>query len=691
MRYTTNPSTCLKTTPLLLIGVFFLFVSSTSAKVSLPSVLSDHMVLQRGEPVPVWGEAEPGETVTVSIGEQSATAAADQAGRWRVDLQPMPAGGPFSMTVAGSNTLTLEDIYIGEVWLCSGQSNMWWPVRLSADPEAETASADWPMIRMYTAQQTTSAKPQSDVDGHWQVCSPETVGKFSAVAYYFGRELHRELNVPIGLVHSSWGGSRAEPWTPRETLLSHPDYAPAIETIDRDLAAYHADKDRMDAQYAEALKAYQAQIAAWQKHMTEGGRGLEEGWQSSQLAEDGWLAIDVPGAWEQTAGDAMASFDGVVWFRLNVDIPHAWSGKDLVLNLGSIDDVDIVYVNGEEVGRTGTDTPNYWSTPRRYVIPGEQVHEGELVLAVRVLDTGYGGGFTGQPEQLTLAPDGDTDAEPIFLAGSWRYRVDFSLADQPAPQDAPQNPAMIGKTFTSPAAMYNGMLHPLVPYALRGAIWYQGEANTGQAEAYRELLPLMIRGWRDVWAKPDMPFGIVQIANFLKRADEPGDSVWAEIRDAQLHTFRTTADTGLAVAIDIGDADNIHPKNKQEVSRRLALWALSQVYGQTIVWSGPIYRSMRIEGGKVYLAFDHAEGGLTLGMGGRLRGFTIAGEDRKFAVAEVEIVGSEVVVWSDGVPEPVAVRYGWADNPDLVNLSNQEYLPASPFRTDDWPGITKQE
>jgi sialate O-acetylesterase len=687
MKYTSHRVLLSKTMSLLAF-MFLVGVSPVLADVSLPSVLSDHMVLQRDKPIPVWGKADPGETVTVSIGEQHATTTADQAGRWRVDLNPMSAGGPVTMTVAGSNTLTLEDIYIGEVWLCTGQSNMQWTVNNSADPKVEVAQADWPMIRMYTAVHTLSAEPQDDVVGSWQVSSPETVGEFSAVGYYFGRELHRELNVPIGLVHSSLGGSGAEPWTPRETLLSHPKYAPAIESIDRDLAAYKADMDRMDGQYAEALKAFQVETAAWREHMTDGGRGVEEKWQSADLAEDDWLAIDVPGAWEATGGDALKSFDGVVWFRLTVDFPTAWSGKDLVLNLGAIDDVDIVYVNGEQIGRTGFDTPNYWSTPRRYVIPGEQVREGEMTIAVRVLDTGHGGGFTGKPEQLTLVPGEDTDAVPISLAGSWRYRMDFSLADMPAAVTAPQDPATIGKSFTSPAAMYNGMLHPLVPYALRGAIWYQGESNAGRAEAYRELLPLMIRGWRDVWAQPDMAFGIVQLANFWQTVDEPVDSGWAELRDAQLHTLKTTAHTGLAVAIDIGNATDIHPKNKQEVGRRLSLWALSQVYGQDLVWSGPIYQSMRVEGGKISLSFDHVGGGLQVRDGGSLRSFSIAGEDRRFVWAQAEIVGDEVVVWSDQVTSPVAVRYGWADNPDKANFINQEGLPASPFRTDDWPGIT---
>lgn len=663
--------------------------SPVAADVSLPSIFSDHMVLQRDEAVPVWGFAAAGESVTVSFDDHTVSTTADDAGRWRVDLPAMTAGGPFKMTVKGTNTVKIKDVYIGEVWLCSGQSNMEWPVAQTLNAEAEILGADRPLIRMYTAKHTLSATPQADVEGAWQVCSPQTVGGFSAVGYYFGRSLRDELEVPVGLIHSSWGGSRAEPWVPRETLLSNPGYVGSVKQIDKQLAAYQADQQQVDAAYEEKKKAYQAAYKVWSDEVTHGGRGVAEGWASEAAESDAWRAVRVPGTWEQSGEPELASFDGVVWFRRTVDIPEAWAGRDLTLSLGPIDDIDATYFNGEQVGHIGLDTGWHWAQLRRYTIAGPQVKAGKATLAVRIADTGGGGGFAAEPEQLSLTLKDKPDAEPIALAGEWMCRIDTPLSDFPARPVEPVNPSSIGAQFASPSAMYNAMLHPVVPYALRGAIWYQGESNAGEALAYRTLLPLMIQGWRDVWAKPQLPFGIVQLANYTKPTNEPVESRWAELRDAQLHTFKHDEHVGLAVTIDIGEAYDIHPKNKQEVGRRLSLWALSQVYGKDLLWSGPIYKAMRIEGDKIVVSFDHIGGGLKTRDGGPLRGFTIADEAGRFFKAGAEIVGDEVMVWNDQVGTPMAVRYGWADNPEGVNLINAEGLPASPFTTSDW-GVAKK-
>lgn len=673
-----------------IIGLLLLFVMgllltpNARAEVALPSIFSDHMVLQRGEAVPVWGFANPGEAVTVTIGEQSESAIADDQGHWRVDFASMDAGGPLTITVKGMNTLTIKDVLVGEVWLCSGQSNMEWPVVNSTNAETEAREANWPMIRMYTAKRTLSAEPQRDVAGSWQVCTPDSVKWFSAVGYFFGRKLHTDLDVPVGLVHSSWGGSRAEPWVPREALLSDPKYAGQIKEIDTLRSAYLADQERSDAEYQALLQPYKTSYAEWLDTISNGGRGLAEGWALPESGDDAWQPIQVPGAWEAAGVEGLASFDGVVWLTRTIKIPKDWAGRDLLLSLGPIDDADATYFNGEAVGSIGLDVEWHWAQLRRYRIPGELVHAGTSTITVRVADTGGMGGFTGEREHMTIEPAVDTgpsDNGPIALAGEWRYRTDMTKSEFPPRPVEPQEPAVVGAQFSSPAAMYNGMLNPLVPYGLRGAIWYQGESNAGEAQAYRALLPLLIQGWRDAWGKPDMPFGIVQLANFMKPAEQPTDTAWAQLRDAQLHTFKTVDHTGLAVIIDIGDALDIHPKNKQEVGRRLALWALSQVYGQDVVWSGPVYRSTRIEDGKVWLAFDHANGGLEARGGGALQGFSIAGADGVFVWAEAEVVGDEIVVWSDEVPEPVAVRYSWSDNPDTANLVNASGLPASPFKT----------
>ena len=657
--------------------------SAVYAEVSLPTLFSDHMVLQRDEPVVVWGFANPDEAVRVTFAEQTLDTVADNSGVWRVTLSAMPAGGPHTMAVSGSNTLTIQDVYIGEVWLCSGQSNMQWSVRNSNNAQEEAASADWPLIRMYSVKLTLSEAPQKDVAGGWAVCSPETVGHFSAVGYFFGRDLFQELDVPIGLVRSSWGGSRIESWIPRQALLTRPDFAEQIEQIDTLKAAYAKNKQSLDAEYQAALKTYQVQTAEWKELLNQGGNGIAEKWMSGE--GDGWQAIEVPGAWESAGITELSEFDGVLWYVREVDIPNDWAGQALTLKLGAIDDLDATYFNGQMIGHTGTDTHNHWMHPRVYHIPGEMVTAGKAVLAVRVVDTGGSGGIIGGMDGLTLALS-DHQSDPIDLAGLWRFKIDFPSSEMPPYPTAPVDPSRVGAEFRSPSAIYNGILHPLVPYTLRGTIWYQGESNAHgmqMAREYRELLSLMIQNWRDLWSKPDMPFGIVQLANYRAPMPEPTNSFWAELRESQLQTFKTVPNTGLAVTIDIGDANDIHPRNKQEVGRRLALWALANVYGRDdLVWSGPIYQSMHIEDGKACLMFDHVDGGLKVRDDNKLKGFAIAGVDGKYVWAEAKIVGDEVMVWSDAIPEPVSVRYGWADNPDTANLINASGLPASPFQAD---------
>ena len=668
---------------LLLFTLGILTGSAALAEVSVPGIFSDHMVLQRNEPLPIWGFADPGEKVTVAIAGQQIATIADDAGNWRVELDALKAGGPHRLKIKGNNTISIDDVYVGEVWLCSGQSNMEWRVASANNAEAEMAAADLPMIRMYTAERTLSATPQPNVAGQWQVCTPDNVGHFSAVGYFFGRSLYKELDVPIGLVHSSWGGSRAEPWTPREALLTNPRYTEQIKEVDRQVAAMLKNKDQAIADYEEAMKVYRKALILWVHDINNGGTGLKEDWASAEGDDNDWHPAVVPGAWEAWSDGELTSFDGVVWFTRTVDIPEAWAGKNLALHLGAIDDLDKTFFNGEEVGSTGLDVPWHWTTERKYAVPGELVSAGKATLTVRIIDTGGAGGFNGPAEQMTLAPLDDENAQPIKLDGEgWRYRVDFSMAKSPRPTE-PADPTQAGATFSTPAAMYNAMLHPLVPYGLRGAIWYQGESNAGESEAYRELLPLMIQGWRDVWHKPDMPFGIVQLANYMNATDKPNEGGWAFLRDAQLHTFKTVDNTGLAVIIDIGQADDIHPRNKQDVGDRLARWALSQVYGKSLVWSGPIYKTMQIKDGKIYLDFDHVGSGLKTSDGKPVGGFAIAGEDGQYVWADARIEGDQVVVWSDSIKEPVSVRYGWANNPDRVNLINAEGLPASPFRTDE--------
>jgi len=644
---------------------------AAEGKLRLPSIFGDHMVLQCNMPVPVWGWAEPNEEVAVILkGKLHRVTKANSNGRWMVKLPPQPAGGPHELIVrTRGETIRFTDVLFGEVWICSGQSNMEWPVALAQNPEQEISNANFPQIRFFIVEKSVALEPQSDCKGKWEVCSPETVRTFSAVGYFFGREIHQQLKVPVGLIGTYWGGTPAESWTDLKTLESDPDFKPILKRLPRDQRTLLMLKEKYEQAMAEWLEKVSLRD-------TE-NKGDKLGWASPDFNDSNWLTMNLPQVWERVSPDM--NFDGAVWFRKVVMIPDEWAGKDLVLSLGPIDDFDTTYFNGEQIGSTGPETPNSWMVPRRYRVPGELVKAGANLIAIRVFDQRGEGGFRGIPEQMRLElADGSENL--ISLSGEWKFKIEFA---RPASKIPPQPQSPINSW--TPTALFNAMVAPLVPYAIRGVIWYQGESNVGQAYQYRKLFPALISSWRKAWGYK-FPFLFVQLANFLERKPEPTESAWAELREAQLLTLKTVPKTGMAVAIDIGEANDIHPRNKQDVGKRLALAALAIAYEQKIVYSGPIYRSMRIEGNKIRIFFNHVGSGL-VAKGENLTGFAIAGEDRKFVWANAKIEGNTVVVWSEQVPKPVAVRYGWADNPDC-NLYNKEGLPASPFRTDDWPGVT---
>ena len=494
-----------------------LLAAPLQADVKLPSLLSDHMLLQQGKPVRIWGKAGPGEQVKVSFRGQDAAASADASGNWSLFLKPMEAGGPFQMTVEGNNQLTIRDVLVGEVWVGAGQSNMAFSVGRSNDAEQEIASAGYPKIRLFKVALKVGDQPADDAGGSWRICSPKSVKNFSAVAYFFGRGLHKELGVPVGLIQSAWGGTPAESWTRRESLLAEPSLRVLLDEWDTVLK-----------QYPAAKKKHDKDLANWEK--------------ASATAK-------------QAGADA----------------------------------------------------------PRR-----------------------------------------------------------------------PRPPRGPGHHHT-PSGLYNAMIAPLTPYAIRGAIWYQGENNAGRSQGYlyRRLFQTMIQNWRDDWGQGSFPFLFVQLANYSRARGE-----WPELREAQKMALRLR-DTGMAVTIDIGEPDDIHPTNKQDVGHRLALAARALAYGQEIVYSGPAYRRMTLEGDRIRLWFDHAGPGL-LAKGGELEGFSISGAGRRFVLARAEIDGDTIVVWSGDVNHPVAVRYGWAKDPSC-NLYNRGGLPASPFRTDQWSDATMIE
>ena len=501
--------------------------STARAELRLPSIFGSHMVLQQQQPNRVWGWADTGDKIAVTIAGQRKTATADSEGRWQVTLDAIEVGGPHRMVISGDNQIELDNVMVGEVWICSGQSNMAWPVQRANDPDLETLTANFPNIRLISVPQVGTQEPQNDFDGRWQLCTPQTVEQFSAVGYFFGRQLHQTLNVPIGLIDNAWGGSAAEAWINRDVL--------------------------------EADERFEPLMAHW--------KGMEERFNSGRAEEEFQQQL---AAWEKRADEARKA------------------GK---------------------------------AVPRR-------------------------------PRRNTM------------MTGNQR-----------------------------PANIYNGVLRPTIGYGIRGAIWYQGESNASRAYQYRDLFPLMIQNWRNEWKQGDFPFYWVQLADFRQERPQPAGSDWAELREAQTMTMDKLPNTGEAVILNLGEASDIHPKNKQDVAKRLARWALARQYGfDNLVHRSPRYRSMEKRDGRILVTFAHVGGGLDTFDVNDPRGFTIAGDDQVFHPASAQIVGqgvgrSQIEVWSDAVGDPVAVRYAWADNP-VSNVQNVEGLPLTPFRTDQWPGVT---
>ena len=641
------------------------------AELRLPGVFSSHMILQRGVPVRVWGWARAGENVTVRLVGRQAAAVADDRGRWRVQLPAMASGGPCDMTVRGSTrSIRLTDILIGDVWVCSGQSNMEWTLRNCLNGEEEIAQGDYPKIRLLKVPRRISSEPVDDVDADWRRCSPESLASaggqgFSALAYFFGREIHRQTGVPVGLIDSSWGGTIAETWISREAVALVPGQRERLAELDEIVARSAETQKEYDAKRNSIAKARRALLNA------EADEGLARKMTDPNLDTRKWKTMELPEQWEKAG---LPDFNGLVWFRKTVDIPSSWQGKDLMLNLGPIDEIDLTWFNGTNVGGMGSFRDNvaqFWNTPRQYRVPASLVKPGPNVIAVRAVDTLGAGGLWGRKaEEMTLSAIGEEKARSLSVAGAWLY--------QPGPEaialpDSPYSP-------NHPTLLYNGMIHPLVPFPIRGAIWYQGESNLKDGMLYAEKMRALINCWREIWDLGDLPFYLVQLAPFRYGGDP---FALPKIWEAQT-SLLSLPNTGMAVITDIGNLDDIHPKNKQEVGRRLALWALAKVHGRSdIVYSGPLYKSMAVEGEKIRLRFDHAAGGLASRDGKPLDRFEIAGEDRQFAKARAEIDGETLLVSSSAVSRPVAVRFGWHQEAE-PNFISKEGLPASPFRTDRW-------
>ena len=634
------------------------------ADVKLPQMIGDNMVLQRAQELRIWGWASPGESVRVRFAGSSVAAKSDATGRWAVMVKPQTAGGPYEMVITGRNTIKLRNILIGDVWVASGQSNMEFSLKEADTGAAAVAAAHDSQIRLFRLQHAASTKPQSDVlPAAWQVAAPDTVGDFSAVAYLFAAQLRERFHVPIGLIESSWGGTYAESWMSAEALQHFPDYADRL----RQLRAF-TPKD--EAEYARYLK----EKLDWNRGHRPEDRGTVGGrpvWADPNLDERDWVPVALPrpdSAW----GTDYDSFDGTVWYRHDISIPPEAAGKDLELHLGSAFQSVQIYYDGEPVMPLSASAGSYRVT-------GNRVHAGRSVITQRL--TGSSGYImiSGKPEDL-YAQAGHTR---ISLAGPWLNRTGPDLGA------FPRSPALaLYYGFPGIVVLYNSMIEPLTPFHIKGVIWYQGESNVGAAVLYRQLFPALILDWRKHWGA-ELPFLFVQLAGYSSDPADPSDAPWAELREAQQAAVALPR-TGMATAVDIGNMEDVHPKNKQEVAQRLALVAAGVAYGEDVLASGPTFKSMQVEGERIRVHFDHTGTGLIAkDRYGYPRGFAVAPRGGPYRWARATIDGTDVVVYSDEVAAPIALRYSWANTPD-GNLYNREGLPAIPFRTDGPSSIELQ-
>ena len=627
------------------------------ANIKLPRLFSDDMVLQRDKPIPVWGWAEAKEKISIQFNGQTKKITAGKDGKWEIYLDATIAGGPYELKVQGKNIISLKNILVGDVWVCSGQSNMEWPVSSCINAADEIAHANYPMIRHIEVPKTVAASPKDDITGgEWKVCNPANAASFTAVGYFFARKIFNETGIPIGLIHSSWGGTDIETWISKEGFENSDEFKLMIAKLPTlDLEGLAKNK----------IAAIKERISKLQGN-AEQTDAVTATWKELSFDDSQWPVMQAPKLWEE---QALPDFDGIVWYRKTISINAADAGKPAVLELAMIDDADETYINGVKVGST-----NSYNEKRKYNIPAGILKEGKNIIVARVLDTGGGGGIWGDAADMKITVAVDV----IPLQGEWKYQV--AIASSTAVAVGPNS---------YPTLLSNGMISPLVPFAIKGAIWYQGEANAGRAYQYRKALPLMITDWRKRWGLGDFPFYFVQLASFnANNGNSQKGSEWAELREAQAMTL-SLPNTGMSVTTDIGEVNDIHPKNKQDVGKRLAAIALNKNYGKVIEYSGPVYESMKIEHDKIVLTFTHTGSGLLAkNKYGYLQGFEIAGADKKFYYAKAYIQDDKIVVYKEGLMAPAAVRFGWADVTDENNFYNKEGFPAIPFRTDNWQGAT---
>jgi len=637
--------------------LFFILsgVAAVNGQVKLPQLIRDSMIVQRGVNLKIWGWAASGEKVTVKFNGKSYKTKTGEDGRWSLLVPPMKAGGPYTMDINGTNKIRLKDILIGDVWFCSGQSNMVHQMNIHDVTYAnDIATANYPEIRHFGIATTTSLiGPKDDLpSASWKPATPENIRPFSAVAYFFARKLYERYHVPIGLINASVGGTPIEAWTSEEGLK---DFPTLINTIQKN----------KDTAYINGLarKAFAANANRQPAPPRDKGLTGPTPWYDIDYVPKGWKTIVVPGYWED---QGIKDLNGVVWYRKEIVVPASMAGQPAKVFLGRIIDADILYINGKQVGNT-----TYLHPQRRYKVPGDLLKTGKNILVVKVTNNNGKGGFVpDKPYYLFAGKD------TIDLQGYWQYKVGEVFipgngSDANGANIAAQN---------QPTALYNAMVAPVINYAIKGILWYQGESNASRPAEYAKLQPAQIVDWRNKWQQGEIPFLYVQLPNFMDANYIPSESQWAELREAQLKAL-SVSNTGMAVGIDLGEWNDIHPDNKKDVGERLALIAEKLAYGENIVYSGPVFQSATINGNKITISFTHTGSGLVANDGEELREFAIAGADKKFVWAKAVIEGDKIIVSGDEIANPMYVRYAWADNPD-VNLYNKEGLPASPFRTD---------
>ncbi len=635
---------------LLLIIITSGFYSFVFAQIRLPKLISDGMILQRDAKVKVWGRAAAGEKVTLDFQQQQYNAIADNAGKWMILLPAQKAGGPYEMTFSGSNTITIKNILFGDVWLCSGQSNMELTMDRLVDkyPEVISTSENHNIRQFLIPDVYDFEKPHDDVSGGaWIAASPKNVLQFSAAAYFFADDLYKKYGVPIGLINSALGGSPAEAWISEDALKKYPAYYNEVQKFkDKNLiASIEADDNKNSRE--------------WYNQLYNTDEGIKNNWKSEALDDKDWQKMNIPGYW---VNGPLGKMNGSVWFRKEINVPASMTGKPAKLLMGRIVDADSVFINGKFVGTT-----SYQYPPRRYILEPDVLKAGKNEIVVRVISNSGDGGFVLDKPYMLVAGN-----DTINIAGIWKYKAGAKMY------------AMPSQTFIrwKPAGLYNAMIAPLTNYAIKGVIWYQGEANTGKPAEYTGLMRTLIENWRMEWQQGNFPFIYVQLPNFMEARNEPSESNWAALRQAQLKLLPTPI-TAMVIAIDLGEWNDIHPLNKQDIGKRLALQAEKIAYGEkNIIASGPLYQSAKLKRNKVTLSFTNTGSGIVSTGNEQLKYFAIAGADKKFVWANAEIKNNKVIVWSDAVPKPVFVRYAWADNPGAVNFYNKEGLPASPFEAE---------